>query len=136
MRFLGKKGTYKFLASGWIIQEEDLIDVYGTHCLDSVVTYEELLTKDVASEDARGVLPTNILTSIFFSVSMKTLMHMYEQRMCCQAQEDWIWIMVDIKCLLAQAYGTQFSELLTSPFQRGEPCGYGASFDRKCRWKS
>lgn len=56
----------------------------------AMAAYSELVSHGVANEDARGVLPTNICTAIYFDCSLATLLHVWEQRKCEQAQHgEW-----------------------------------------------
>lgn len=134
MRFLGKKSDYYILASG--LKNRNLAS-YHDSCVLAVEEYESLLERGVSSENARGILPTNILTSIFVGISMKSLAHVYEQRMCCQAQPgEWQPILVKMKETIVHKCGTKIASLLSAPYERGEPCGYRASFDRPCVWSN
>jgi hypothetical protein len=61
---------------------------------------------------------------------------MYAQRMCCQAQPgQWQKAMKQVKDQLIIQYGEKAKLLLSAPYERGEPCGYRASFDRPCTWQ-
>jgi flavin-dependent thymidylate synthase len=133
-RFLGLKNEYDVLLT---VQkkydERDFIDA----CVKSISTYHGLVTTGTSAEDARGVLPINTMTKIFFGVSLKTLQHIYEQRMCCQAQQgEWQPILKAMRFALHHEYGKQVSDLLSAPFERGELCGYQADFDRPCIWRT
>lgn len=52
-------------------------------------TYEQLVEDGMPAEDARGLLPTNILTRIHMRVDIKTLIRMAGMRLCTQAQMEW-----------------------------------------------
>lgn len=133
MRFLGAKDIYRALVGTEIHTVNERLLDYRMSINSAILSYERLLASGVSSEEARGVLPTNILTSIFFGVTLRTLQHIYAQRMCCQAQPgEWQVVMKQIKDLLIENYNFNF---LSAPFERGEPCGYRASFDRKCIWQ-
>lgn len=137
MRFLGHSGTYRVLALGDVARNDELLRVYARGCFEGICAYENLLELGVNSEDARGALPTNILTSVFVGYSMTTLRKVYTQRMCCQAQPgEWQHILRQMKNQLILQYGEKARDLLSAPYERGEPCGYRASFDRPCTWQS
>ena len=134
MRFLGRKNVFKVLMSGntsW-----KLLGQYGDANANSVQTYMDLLDEGVTSEDARGVLPTNILTHIYFDCSLRTLAMMTTQRLCCQAQGIWTPIIIEFRKQVRGRLGAEIADLLKAPVELGNPCGYGASFDRPCIWKN
>jgi flavin-dependent thymidylate synthase len=135
MRFLGSKNEYNVLISATIGGKAE--EIYSEAACGSVDAYENLLYLGVKSEDARGVLPTNILTAMFIGIPMSSLQKVYTQRMCCQAQAgEWQIMLRKMKVILATEYGTgKVADLLSAPYERGEPCGYRASFDRPCIWQ-
>ena len=134
MRFYGKHQVYKVLVTGDAGNSGN-IEIYGNTVADLIDCYVELVDKGVASQDARGILPTNVLTHIYFDCSMRTLQNIYTQRMCCQAQPgEWQPILKSMKNLIELECGSLVSDMLSAPYERGEPCGYRASFDRPCVW--
>lgn len=57
--------------------------------MDAINTgYEALKTLGVDPQDARGVLPTNILTNIVFKANLRTLHDMALKRLCVKAQGE------------------------------------------------
>lgn len=136
MRFYGAKNVYRVLATGDCATAENL-DRYARGVAHSIWCYAQLIEDGSPSEDARGILPTNILTSIFFDCSMRTLQQIYTQRMCCQAQQgEWQVVLPQMKKLIKYEMGEGIADVLSAPYERGEPCGYRASFDRPCIWDS
>jgi flavin-dependent thymidylate synthase len=136
MRFLGSKDVYRVLVGKEILDPSIPVrlEEYKKSVIDSIDAYEELLYAGVSSEEARGILPTNIMTSVFFGAALSTLQRMYAQRMCCEAQRgEWQVVMKKIKDLLTNQYGVV---LLEAPFERGEDCGYHSRTDRPCIWKN
>jgi thymidylate synthase ThyX len=90
----------------------------------------------VPIEDARAILPTDIMTSMFVGYQLSTFANVYAQRVCCQAQDGtWKEIMKKMRDILVEQYSSDFKTLISAPFERGEPCGYRASFDRPCTWQ-
>lgn len=60
--------------------------------------YGTLLDKGVKPQDARGVLPTNVLTNIVFKANLRTLHDMALKRLCVKAQgemQDGFKLLVD-----------------------------------------
>lgn len=51
--------------------------------------YEQLVANGMPAEDARGLLPTNMLTRVHMRVDMKTLIKLAGERLCTQAQFEW-----------------------------------------------
>jgi thymidylate synthase ThyX len=136
MRFLGHKGIYQVLALGGAKDNLEAFDIYAEAASHDIVAYEKLLYLGVSSEDARGILPTNILTAVYVGYAMSSLRLVYTQRMCCQAQPgEWQHVMKQMKHLLTLQYGAQAHSMLSAPYERGIPCGYRASFDRPCEWQ-
>lgn len=134
MRFLGHKNVYKVMISKSV--EKSNIDPYFDSVINSVYTYEKMIHNGISSEDARDILPHGILTSIFMGIPLSSLQRMYAQRMCCQAQPgQWQIVMKQIKDEFVKLYGYEAASLLSAPFERGESCGYRASFDRPCKWQ-
>ncbi len=135
MRFLGMKNTYKVLVTHLPLQSPELTS-YMEAAKNSIQSYVSMLEKGVPAEDARGVLPTNILTRIFFDCSLRTLQGIFPQRLCCQAQQgEWQPILLEMRKIIAQEMGQEIEELLRAPYELGHPCGYRASFDRPCVWQ-
>lgn len=50
--------------------------------------YTKLIEMGVKSQDARGVLPTNVLTNIVFKANLRTLHDMALKRLCVKAQGE------------------------------------------------
>lgn len=136
MRFYGKHRVYKVLATHEAAK--DGLSIFAETAITAVMNYVEMIDKGVPAEDARGILPTNILTSIFFDCSLRTLQGIIPQRLCCQAQQgEWQPILSTMRRLIRQNMGGDpIANLLSAPYERGEPCGYQASFDRECKWQN
>jgi hypothetical protein len=112
------------------------LDEYSNACFKSIESYEQMMSMGVSGEDARDVLPHGILTSAFVGYTLSALKKVYEQRMCCQAQSgQWQIFSKDMKNLIGVNYGPTLVTAVSAPFERGEPCGYRASFDRPCLWQ-
>ena len=135
MRFLGYQGVYRVLCP-LKDQKNEEFDIYCTSASRAIQAYVDMKDRGVADQDARGVLPTNILTALFWDMSLSTLMHVYESRMCCQAQGDeWLPILTQMREEITMK-AVYLRSFLTAPIDRGEDCGFHASFDRPCVWKN
>jgi len=108
------------------------MDVYKT-TMDAVEgTYGTLIAAGVPTEDARGVLPLNVLSKIGMCVSYKTLVSMSRVRMCYQSQEgEWGFAFAQIAQQLEAIH-----PLLVHPLgafcDAGISCPFGSILDRKC----
>jgi thymidylate synthase ThyX len=136
MRFLGHKGVYRFLCDSKIVNDSENLEDYADAGFYSIDMYERMIQRGTPSESARGILPTDIMTSVFVGYDLPSLQKVYTQRMCCQSQPgQWQVILKKCKDLLISVYGEKAKTLLSAPYERGKPCGYRASFDRPCIWQ-
>ena len=142
MRFFGMRKIFKVLITGEAANtkrpdnELSNLKTYLYGIIESVSSYVDLLDRGIPDQDARGVLPTNILTNIYFDCSLRTLQAIFPQRLCCQAQiGEWQPILLEMRRQIKEKMGKGIEELLRAPYELGQPCGYNASFDRECVWK-
>jgi len=134
MRFLGHKSKYKVLITGDATKR---MKEYAHVVAKSIEEYELELSEGIPSEDARGVLPTNIMTSVYVGYALSTLAYVFKQRVCCQAQQgEWSPILVEMRKQIRATCGDKVAGLIKANVELGKPCGYGASFDRPCTWKN
>lgn len=140
MRFFGMHSVFKVLITGEAARSKGgLTDVpwpdYIEGATKAIESYVEMIDRGIPDQDARGVLPTNILTNIYFDCSMRTLQNIFPQRLCCQAQQgEWQPILREMRKQISEKMGDQVEHLLRAPYEKGEDCGYRASFDRPCVW--
>lgn len=111
----------------------EALEAYRVGARESVRAYHKAIDAGAAQEDARGLLPLNTLSSVFFGCNLQTLAHIYSQRMCCQAQsEEWTPVMQLMKATVSQQ-SRELARFLLAPWEGGAvSCGFGASFDRPC----
>jgi flavin-dependent thymidylate synthase len=64
---------------------------YAMRNIDSC--YQELLERGAASEDARGILPTNILTNICMSINMRNFINLTRKRASLRVQNEYRQVM-------------------------------------------
>lgn len=117
--------------------------------------YNENVNSGMPAEDARGILPTNLLTRINYNTTLRGLQEHAGLRLCTQAQFEWRLVWTKIKEAIV-AYGKdqyytdgddaqlrklslwQFKELATifKPicYQKGS-CQFNADVDRACKIK-
>lgn len=122
-----------------LVTEQIRADEFAWHEYSRAVqcqidSYANLIAMGIPVQDARGVLPHHILTDVFFGCSLATLIHIYEQRMCCQAQHhEWVGVVEQMRGQLPE----QLQEFLKKPWESGATsCGFGASFDRPCKYQA
>lgn len=60
-------------------------------------TYKSLIEVGVKPEDARGILPTNILTNILMKINLRALSDMMSSRLCSRAQGEFRDVMSEIR---------------------------------------
>jgi thymidylate synthase ThyX len=118
-------------------------------------SYEYLVQSGLPAEDARGLLPTNLLTRIQYRTDLKSLIEHGGNRLCTQAQFEWRTVFSKIVEAIRMHEGTYTRtsvlhgeamqqdmdgywqvEKITSVFRpicylTGK-CEFKASFDRKC----
>jgi flavin-dependent thymidylate synthase len=63
---------------------------------DIGTTYNSLVNSGMPAEDARGLLPTNLLTRINYNTSLRGLLEHAGLRLCTQAQFEWrlVWLRI------------------------------------------
>lgn len=111
------------------------LPTYELAARSAIAAYHGMVRRGVPRQAARGILPTNVLTNIYWSVNLRTLQTVMRQRLCCQADtNEWVPILVAMRKMLVKAIGPEVKQFLLSNVERGVPCGYGAKFDRPCSW--
>lgn len=99
-------------------------------------TYTELIHAGIPTEDARGILPLNVLSKIGMCVSYKTLIQMSRVRMCYQSQPgEWDTVFRQIVSGIER-----IEPILIKPFgpfcEHGQKCPFGSILDRDCPRKA
>jgi len=135
LRTAGQLNRYHVLVGRGIQGEENLQDYY--HAVNaSIVTYDNLSHNMPMTEDTKGLLPHNILTGIYVSFSLRSLINIFSQRLCCQAQPgEWQAVLFQVRAQIREKMGDSIAEFLRSNWERGKDCGFHASIDRACRWR-
>lgn len=135
MRFLGEYRPFEVFVPDNIAQNEEELDYFCSTNQTSIRYYLDAVERGtIEKADAREALPHGTLTSIFWSLSLASLRHIFSARWCCQAQTDrWIPLLAQMRACL-EPY--ELDAFLQSPAERGENCGFNANFDRPCSWKN
>lgn len=136
-RFFGSRGVYKVLVPRTLVDKGVTNVDYHEGTVEAIRAYVKTVeTEGVSNQDARQMLPHSLLTSMFWSLTLRALMGVYEVRWCCQAEPStWIPVMKQMKTLIRERCGDMIAGFLTAPVDRGQNCGFGASFDRPCVWR-
>lgn len=131
MRFSAKIGEqFKYLPINWkdnSSYDECMVNIHNA--------YDKLIEEGCPIEEARGVLPTNILTSICFVIDYRNLIHMMEQRMCFQTQGEHREVALEIKKEVSKIEPLMGEYLQASCFHNGW-CSWESKLDRKCKMHS
>lgn len=132
MRFVDKRDAM-VLVSPDIAENPALLAEYVEGMIEPFNLYARALEQGIAIQDARGMLPHHILTSMYVNLNLATLAHIYDQRHCCQAQHlEWLSVVDGMKELLPE----DMQAMLHKPWETGAvSCGFGASFDRPCKFQ-
>ncbi len=98
--------------------------------------YWGMLDQGEPAEVARGLLPTNILTNIYWDCSMRTLIHVYEQRACVQAQRgEWAVVLDQIKAEVGRAHPKLAAMLKMRCERKPGECLFASTWDRPCPYR-
>lgn len=93
-------------------------------------SYVEMLESGSAIEDARGILPLNIYSTITASISLRSLANIVKQRTCTHTQEEWKEVIKQMKKEVeARISPVVAEELFKAPCERTGVCDYP---DRCC----
>lgn len=138
-RFIGSRAVYDVLAPDSVLvppQKNTIRQDYYYGTCAAIGSYASSVEiAGVLSQDARQLLPHGLLTHMYWSINLKALMNVYNQRWCCQAEPStWLPVMKQMKILISSSCGPAIAGFLTAPVDRGEDCGFHASFDRPCTW--
>lgn len=93
--------------------------------------YNKLIEEGCPAEDARSILPTNVLTAISFSSSYRGLVDLAEIRLCLQTQSEFRNVMRAIKREIKKV-DEFLAEHLIITCQRTGVCPFKSIFDRYC----
>jgi thymidylate synthase (FAD) len=95
--------------------------------------YNSLIEAGAKPEDARGVLPINVLTNIGVKWDLKTLIGIAEVRLCYQSQAHWRSVIEQIKQEIAEKVDPAIADLLNPYCENHDGrCGFLSIYDRKC----
>ncbi len=74
-------------------------------CMEEIDdTYKTLVEMGIPRQDARGVLPTNVLTSIVAKFNLRTMNNMAELRMCTRTQGEYQDVFREMRRLVIEVH--------------------------------
>lgn len=88
MRVLNVKG-WDYGTGPTIEADKNLSNKYNAAMKNIGEVYDDLIQSGSAIEDARGILPTNILTNIMMSCSLRTLIELIQKRSSPRTQGEY-----------------------------------------------
>lgn len=72
-----------------VIDDNDRIQNIANSCMDECfATYEKMISAGVSKEQARGILPQNLMTTYWATVDLRNLLHFIELRDDSHAQKE------------------------------------------------
>jgi flavin-dependent thymidylate synthase len=109
MRVLNKKG-FQVYPGPTIQEDEKRMQRYNAACDAIQAAYDELIDDGAAIEDARGLLPTNILTNIVAKFSLRTVCELLRKRVSGRVQEEYRRMMAGMReeCLRVHPFASMF----------------------------
>lgn len=75
--------------TGPTIKDGDLSVIYDATMSTIAKSYDDLIARGAAIEDARGVLPTNILTNIVMSCNLRNFVELFQKRSSPRVQGEY-----------------------------------------------
>lgn len=79
---------FRYLVPDTIEADSYLLAIYENTMSEIQQGHKMLTDKDAPTQDARGVLPTNICTNILFKINLRALSALLESRLCVRAQKE------------------------------------------------
>ena len=110
-------------------KEQNWRSIWDDHVKIIEVTYNSLVNSGMPAEDARGLLPTNLLTRINFNTSLRGLLEHAGLRLCTQAQFEWrlVWTRM-MEAIRDYGVGQQYDTTLTEEDIKMMTPGYNVGF--------
>jgi len=93
----------------------ELLNEYNAHCQKALDLYHRLLEHGVAREQARGVLPLNIYTEFYWTVSLQALVNFIQLRQHAGAQYEIRLYAEALETLVQHVVPVSFGALLGTP---------------------
>lgn len=95
---------FGYMAPDKILDNDEALDVYE-FTMESINNgYLKMVDMGIDTQDARGVLPTNIHTNILFKCNLRVLIEMSYVRMCVRAAGEFQKIVLGIRECVSEVY--------------------------------
>ena len=79
-------------------------EIWG-QCMEEIdYAYQQLVESGIPRQDARGVLPTNVLTNIIAKFNLRTLAQMAELRLCTRTQGEYQDVFREMRRLVVEVH--------------------------------
>lgn len=131
MRFT-KVAPVKALAGPSLAKNPEAMKVWNDALQEIDFAYQEMQELGVDTQDARGILPTNVFTKIGFSTNYRSLVQLCGDRLCYQAQDEWRRVVGAIKDEVRRVWGDDFADYLVPVCYHTKSCKFESVFDRPC----
>jgi flavin-dependent thymidylate synthase len=91
-----ERGSFIDFARRQASREQLWRKLWDQHVEATGTAYNALVNSGMPAEDARGLLPTNLLTRINYNTSLRGLLEHSGLRLCTQAQFEWrlVWLKI------------------------------------------
>jgi flavin-dependent thymidylate synthase len=116
--------------TGARMKQEENWKVIWDDCVRHITeAYNSLVNSGMPAEDARGLLPTNLLTRINYNTSLRGLLEHAGLRLCTQAQFEWrlVWARM-MEAIRDYGVGQQYDTTLTEEDIKMMTPGYNVGF--------
>jgi flavin-dependent thymidylate synthase len=73
--------------------KDESLELYKLHMTETSANYEALIRMGAKPEDARGVLPTDILTNICMKLNLRSFSELVKKRMSARVQDEYAQVL-------------------------------------------
>lgn len=94
--------------------------------------YKDLIKMGVATQDARGILPTNVVTKLGLSCNYRSLVDLAGARLCEQSQGEWRDVIRQMKDEVRRVWGHDMADYLQPVCAHTHRCEFRSVYDRPC----
>ena len=101
---IAKMDQFEYEAGPTIKSDPGREEIYDLAMKKIQVGYDALLESGTAIEDARGVLPTNILTNIVASFNMRTLADLFRKRASTRVQDEYRHVIAQMRIAVERVH--------------------------------
>lgn len=105
-----------------IANDEEKMEEFHQSMLDIEREYNRLIAEGVEVEDARGILPLNIFSTITMSINFRSLFHMIFSRSCAKAQGEVHDIAIEMLNQLRPYLGDRIINSIDRPCKFKKDC--------------